>query len=279
MQMNEPGTRPLGQVALVGAGPGAADLLTLRAMRLIAEAEAVVYDHLVGAEIVELIPPGARCVYAGKESGHHALSQDEINRLLVNLGREGLRVVRLKGGDPFIFGRGGEEMAALEAAGITCEIVPGITSAAGASAATGMPLTHREHAQTLVLTTGHLKNGEVDLDWDALARPGQTIVIYMGLAALETICAELVAHGLPETTPAAVIQSATSTMQRTVAGTLANLASRVRSAGLQSPALIMVGETVAFYDPRREAEMRRKIGEKLSPGDVAAQHGMVESRL
>ncbi len=279
MQMNEPESRPPGQVALVGAGPGAADLLTLRAARLIADAEAVVYDHLVGSEIVELIPAAARRVYAGKESGHHALSQEEINRLLIRLGREGLRVVRLKGGDPFIFGRGGEEMAALEAAGIACEIVPGITSAAGAGAATGMPLTHREHAQTLVLTTGHLKNGAVDLDWDALARPGQTVVIYMGLAALETICAEMVAHGLPENTPAAVVRSATGAQQRTVAGTLGNLAQRVRTAELQPPALIMIGETVAFYDPRREAAMRRKVGQKLSLGDVAPQHGMVESRL
>lgn len=166
-----PRARGTGKVFLVGAGPGDPELLTVKAMRLICGADAVVYDHLVGEAVVALIPAGARRVYAGKEAGNHALPQHEINGLLVRLAREGHDVVRLKGGDPFIFGRGGEEMQAVQAAGIRCEIVPGITAAAGAASCTGIPLTHREHAQTLVFATGHLKDGTVDLDWPALARP------------------------------------------------------------------------------------------------------------
>ncbi len=247
-------TRTGGKVFLVGAGPGDPELLTLKAARLIATAEAVVYDHLVGPAIVELIPPGARRIYAGKESGKHALPQHEINQLLVALAREGLRVVRLKGGDPFIFGRGGEEMQALQAADLACEIVPGITAAAGAASCSGIPLTHREHAQTLVFATGHLKDGTVDLDWTALARPRQTVVIYMGLGALEIICRELVAHGLPADTPAAVIHAATTPAQRGVSSGLADLPAAVRDAAIRAPALIMIGDVVALeagaLDPR-----------------------------
>jgi uroporphyrin-III C-methyltransferase len=233
-----------GRVSLVGAGPGDPELLTLRALRRIAAAQAVVYDHLVGAAVLELIPAAARRVYAGKEAGRHALPQPEINRLLIELAEEGLEVVRLKGGDPFIFGRGGEEMQALQAAGIACEIVPGVTAAAGGAAATGIPLTHRELAQTLVFATGHLKDGTVDLDWPALARPHQTLVIYMGLSALETICRQLVAHGLPASTPAAVLQAVTTPDERLLADTLAGLPAAVRAAGIAPPALILVGEVV-----------------------------------
>ncbi|HNR61548.1 MAG TPA: uroporphyrinogen-III C-methyltransferase [Thauera sp.] len=238
----------VGKVHLVGAGPGDPELLTLRAARLIANAKAVVYDHLVGDAIVDLIPPTARRVYAGKEAGNHALPQHAINQLLVDLAREGLDVVRLKGGDPFIFGRGGEEMQAVQAAGIRCEIVPGITAAAGAASCTGIPLTHREHAQTLVFATGHLKDGTVDLDWPALARPRQTLVIYMGLGALEAICTQLIAHGLPATTPAAVIHAATTPAQCGVHSTLADLPNDVRERGIRAPALIMVGEVISI-DP------------------------------
>ncbi|MDG3064717.1 uroporphyrinogen-III C-methyltransferase [Thauera mechernichensis] len=238
----------VGKVHLVGAGPGDPELLTLRAARLIANAKAVVYDHLVGDAIVDLIPPKARRVYAGKEAGNHALPQHAINQLLVDLAREGLDVVRLKGGDPFIFGRGGEEMQAVQAAGIRCEIVPGITAAAGAASCTGIPLTHREHAQTLVFATGHLKDGTVDLDWPALARPRQTLVIYMGLGALEAICTQLIAHGLPATTPAAVIHAATTPAQCGVHSTLADLPNDVRERGIRAPALIMVGEVISI-DP------------------------------
>ncbi|TAH48587.1 MAG: uroporphyrinogen-III C-methyltransferase [Betaproteobacteria bacterium] len=235
-----------GKVWLVGAGPGDPELLTLKAARLLASADAVVYDHLVGTAILAMIPPTARRVYAGKEAGNHALPQPEINQVLVDLAREGLQVVRLKGGDPFIFGRGGEEMQAVTAAGLACEIVPGITAAAGAASTTGIPLTHREHAQTLVFATGHLKNDTVDLDWATLARPHQTVVIYMGLGALDIICRELVAHGLPEDTPAAVIHAATTAQQRGVHSTLARLPAAVREAAIRAPALIMIGEVVAL---------------------------------
>jgi uroporphyrin-III C-methyltransferase len=242
------GNRARGKVFLVGAGPGDPELLTVKAMRLIASAQVVVFDHLVGEAIVALIPPSARRVYAGKEAGNHALPQHRINQLLVDLASEGLDVVRLKGGDPFIFGRGGEEMAAALAAGLECEIVPGITAAAGAASCTGIPLTHREHAQTLVFATGHLKDDTVDLDWTALARPRQTVVIYMGLGALDIICERLIAHGLPAHTPAAVIHAATTPGQCGVHSTIARLPAAVREAGIRTPALIMIGEVVAL-DP------------------------------
>ena len=240
-----------GKVWLVGAGPGDPELLTLKAARLLASAEAVVFDHLVGDAILALIPPGARRVYAGKEAGNHALPQSEINRLLVDLAAEGLQVVRLKGGDPFIFGRGGEEMQALRLAGHACEIVPGITAAAGAGASIGIPLTHREHAQTLVFATGHLKNDTVDLDWATLARPQQTVVIYMGLGAIDIICRELVAHGLAADTPAAVIHAATTPAQHEVIATLQTLPASVRAAGMQPPALIMIGDVVRLGEVRQ----------------------------
>ena len=255
---------PSGKVWLVGAGPGDPDLLTLKAARLLASAEAVVYDHLVGPAIIDMIPPGARRVYAGKEAGNHALPQGEINQVLVDLGRDGLQVVRLKGGDPFIFGRGGEEMQAVTAAGLACEIVPGITAAAGAAASTGIPLTHREYAQTLVFATGHLKNDSVDLDWATLARPNQTVVIYMGLGALHIICRELVAHGLPADTPAAVIHAATTPQQRSVQSTLADLPAAVREAGIRAPALIMIGEVVALEGRPIASELAKAV--KSVPG-------------
>ncbi|THF65961.1 uroporphyrinogen-III C-methyltransferase [Pseudothauera nasutitermitis] len=236
-----------GRVSLVGAGPGDAELLTVRAARRIAEADALVYDHLVSDDILELVRPEAQRIYVGKEAGNHALPQEQINRLLVQLARQGLRVVRLKGGDPFIFGRGGEEMQELVEAGIHCEVVPGVTAAAGMAACTGIPLTHREHAQTLVLTTGHLKDGTVNLDWPALARPHQTVVIYMGLGALEIICAELTAHGLPADTPAAVVHAATTPRQQIVTAPLHALPASVRAAGLRTPSLIVIGPVVDLH--------------------------------
>ncbi|THF57233.1 uroporphyrinogen-III C-methyltransferase [Pseudothauera rhizosphaerae] len=236
-----------GRVSLVGAGPGDAELLTVRAARRIADADAVVYDHLVGDGILELVRPDAQLIYVGKEAGNHALPQDEINRLLVKLARQGLKVVRLKGGDPFIFGRGGEEMQELVEAGIACEVVPGVTAAAGMAACTGIPLTHRDHAQTLIFTTGHLKDGTVNLDWTALARPHQTVVIYMGLGALEIICTQLVAHGLPADTPAAVVHAATTPQQRIVTAPVRNLPASVRAAGLSTPSLIVIGPVVDLH--------------------------------
>ncbi|WP_222948150.1 uroporphyrinogen-III C-methyltransferase [Thauera sedimentorum] len=236
-----------GQVSLVGAGPGDAELLTVRAARRIAEADAIVYDHLVGDGILELARADAQRIYVGKEAGNHALPQEEINRLLVKLAGQGLSVVRLKGGDPFIFGRGGEEMQELVEAGIACEVVPGVTAASGMAACTGIPLTHRDHAQTLVFTTGHLKDGTVNLDWEALARPHQTVVIYMGLGALEIICSELIAHGLPADTPAAVVHAASTPRQRMVTSPIRSLPATVRAAGLRTPSLIVIGPVVDLH--------------------------------
>ena len=245
-----------GTVYLVGAGPGDPDLLTLRAARLLARADVVVYDHLVGADVLDLVGPGARRVYVGKERANHTLQQEDINALLARLAREHACVVRLKGGDPFVFGRGGEELQALAVLGVPFEVVPGITAACGVAAYAGIPLTHRDHAQGCLFVTGHLKDGSCDLDWTALARPRQTVVIYMGLAGLPAICERLIAHGLPPHWPAAVVEQGTLPEQRVVVATLATLAQEVQRAGLRSPCLTIVGEVVqlreqlAWFEPR-----------------------------
>ncbi|MDP2004739.1 MAG: uroporphyrinogen-III C-methyltransferase [Rubrivivax sp.] len=237
-----------GKVYLVGAGPGDAELLTLKAARLLAQADVVVYDHLVGADVLALVGPQARRLYVGKERCHHSLPQEGINQLLVRLAREGRSVVRLKGGDPFVFGRGGEELQVLAAEGIPFEVVPGITAACGVASYAGIPLTHRDYAQSCTFVTGHLKDGSCDLDWPALARPRQTVVIYMGLSGLATICARLVEHGLPASWPAAVVAHGTLAEQQVVCATLGTLADAVERAGLQSPALTLVGEVVKLRD-------------------------------
>lgn len=247
---------PAGKVHLVGAGPGDPDLLTVRAARLLAGCDVLVYDNLVSDAVLATVNPKARRIYVGKEAGNHALPQDQINSLLVNLAREGFEVVRLKGGDPYIFGRGGEEAEELVQAGIQCDVVPGITAASGISACTGMPLTHRDHARAVVFATGHLKDGSVDLDWPALARPHQTVVIYMGIGALQIICDQLIAHGLSADTPAAVIRKGTTREQVTLVSTLGDLPGAVKAARIKSPALIMVGSVVtlnARLAPQREA--------------------------
>ena len=240
--------RRAGRVILVGAGPGDPELLTLRAARLLSCAEVVVYDHLVSAGVLALVAADAQRVYAGKEAGRHAMPQAHINALLVRLARSGLEVIRLKGGDPFVFGRGGEELEELAAAGIAFEVVPGITAGCGASACAGIPLTHRDHAQSCLFVTGRTRDGQCELDWPALARPRQTVVIYMGLAALPRICERLLAHGLPATHPAAVVQQGTTREQRVVSGTLADLPGRVERARLRSPCLIIVGEVVRLRE-------------------------------
>lgn len=235
-----------GHVALVGAGPGDPELLTLRAARLIGQARVLVVDHLVSDGVLELARPGAELIYVGKESGHHTLPQEEINALLVRLGREGRQVVRLKGGDPYIFGRGGEEVEALLEAGISFEVVPGITAACGASAYAGIPLTHRDHARSVVFATGHRRAGQDALDWSVLARPQQTAVIYMGVGQLAAHCASLIDHGRGAATPAALVENATSPRQRVVTGTLETLPAIAAQAGIRPPALLIVGEVVSL---------------------------------
>ncbi|MCU0928154.1 MAG: uroporphyrinogen-III C-methyltransferase [Burkholderiaceae bacterium] len=237
-----------GRVHLVGAGPGDPELLTLRAVRLLGACDVVVYDHLVAPDVLDFVRPGAERIYVGKQRDHHTMPQAEINMLLVRRAQEGRHVVRLKGGDPFVFGRGGEEMQELAAHGVDCEVVPGITAACGVSSYAGIPLTHRDHAQSCLLVTGHLKDGSANLDWPALVRPRQTVVIYMGLSALAQICRELVAHGAAPDLPAAVVQQGTLPEQRVVTGTLATLADRVEAAGLKSPCLTIVGEVVRLHD-------------------------------
>lgn len=240
-----------GRVALVGAGPGDAELLTVKAARVLASATLVLYDHLVSSDVLALVPAGAERMYVGKESRNHSLPQEDIIALMVRLAQAGRSMVRLKGGDPYIFGRGGEEALALAAAGIVCETVPGISAAQGAAAAAGIPLTHRDHAAMLVYATGHLQGEEgertVALDWAALARPRQTVVIYMGVGTLPIICAQLVAHGLPASTPAAMIERATLPGQRNIVGTLQTLPDLCVAHGVHPPALIMIGETVALH--------------------------------
>jgi uroporphyrin-III C-methyltransferase/precorrin-2 dehydrogenase/sirohydrochlorin ferrochelatase len=239
---------PVGRVFLVGAGPGDPDLLTLRAARLLAQADVVVYDHLVGVGVLELINAQAEQIYVGKERSNHSMAQDDINALLVRQARLGRQVVRLKGGDPFVFGRGGEELQVLATHGIAFEVVPGITAACGVASYAGIPLTHRDYAQSCLFVTGHLKDGSCNLDWPALARPRQTVVIYMGLNGLADICTQLIAHGVAASMPAAVVQQGTTLDQRVVAATLADLHLRVTEAGLQSPCLIIVGEVVRLHD-------------------------------
>ena len=234
-----------GSVTLVGAGPGDPELLTLKAVRAIQQASVLLVDDLVSDDVVALAQPATRIVHVGKRGGCQSTPQSFILKLMVSEARNGERVVRLKGGDPFIFGRGGEEMDALSAAGIPCSIVPGITAATGCAAATGIPLTHRDHAQAITFVTAHRKEGDLALDWSLACRPHHTTVIYMGLSCLAEIATGLVENGLQPATPVAVIANGTTERQREITGTLADIARRVENDPLPSPALLIVGDVVA----------------------------------
>jgi len=236
-----------GIVSLVGAGPGDPDLLTIKALRALQQADVVVYDRLVSSEILALIPTGVSRIAVGKAPGHHCVPQAEINALLVSVAVKGRRVVRLKGGDPYIFGRGSEEALHLKRHGIRFEVVPGVTAAAAASAYAGIPLTHRGLSRCIHLVTGHLRDDEpLDLPWERLADPEATLAIYMGLANLDVICAQLADAGLNVATPAAAIQAGTTPDQRRVLATLATLPDAVASAGLQAPVMLVIGQVVGL---------------------------------
>lgn len=239
---------PKGEVYLVGAGPGDPELLTLKALRLMQQADVVIYDRLVSPAIMELCRRDATKIYVGKARSNHAVPQEGINALLVEYASKGQRVCRLKGGDPFIFGRGGEEIQELFAAGVPFQVVPGITAASGCSAYAGIPLTHRDYAQSVRFLTGHLKEGSPELPWDELVYQNQTLVLYMGLVGLEKICEKLIEHGQRPDMPVALISKGTTPEQKVVVGTLADIASKVEENHIQAPTLTIIGDVVSLRE-------------------------------
>ena len=267
---NADATSNKGEVFLVGGGPGDPDLLTFRALRLMQQCDVCVYDKLVSPEVMELVRRDAELIFVGKSRDQHTMAQEEINELLAKLALQGKRVLRLKGGDPFIFGRGGEEIETLMARGVPFQVVPGITAANGVSSYAGIPLTHRDYAQACLFITGHLKAGEdlitgakeltLDLDWIAMSRPRQTVVIYMGLVGIKEICEKLIEHGVAATMPVAVVQQGTTQRQKVITATLADLAEKVAAAGMKPPCLTIIGEVVKlreklnWFEPNSECQ-------------------------
>ncbi|MEH6417698.1 siroheme synthase CysG [Pseudomonas sp. CGJS7] len=243
---DKPNAPQAGSVALVGAGPGDAGLMTLRGLRVLNEADVILHDRLVSAEVLALARRDAELIEVGKQAGNHHTTQERIHQLLLEHARAGKRVVRLKGGDSFVFGRGGEELEVLADAGIAFEVVPGITAALACAAYAGVPLTHRDHAQSLRLVTAHLKDSADTLDWQALAQEKQTLAVYMGVSGLDVLRDKLIEHGRAASTPFALIENGSRRQQRVVTGTLADLAERARGHQVQSPALLIVGEVAAL---------------------------------
>ncbi len=237
-----------GEVYLVGAGPGDPDLLTFRALRLMQQADVIVHDRLVSEPVLALCRRDAERIYVGKERNYHRVPQEGINQLLVRLAKEGKRVCRLKGGDPFIFGRGGEEIDTLAEEGIPFQVVPAITAASGVSSYAGIPLTHRDYSQAVIFATGHLKDGSMNLNWTALAQPNQTVVFYMGLHGVDILCKELTAHGMPSSMPIALVQKGTTPEQKIFTGTLETMPDIVHNADIKPPTLIIVGKVVKLHE-------------------------------
>ncbi len=239
---------PVGEVYLVGTGPGDPDLLTFRALRLMQQADVVLYDRLIGDGILNLVRRDAERIYVGKLPDNHSVPQEEIGRMLIRLAQDGKRVLRLKGGDPFVFGRGGEEIEALSENGVAFQVIPGVTAAVGCASYAGIPLTHRDHAQGCMFVTGHEKDGKLNLNWESLIQPRQTVVVYMGLSSMAAITGGFIEHGADPTTPAAVIENGTRAGQRVITGTLESLPGKAKEADIKSPALIIVGSVVTLRE-------------------------------
>ncbi|MFC7413735.1 uroporphyrinogen-III C-methyltransferase [Larsenimonas suaedae] len=268
-----------GHVTLVGAGPGDPGLLTLKAVDALEAADMVVHDRLVSREILSMIRPEAQRFYVGKARSDHSVPQEDINRSLAEWAKAGYRVVRLKGGDPFVFGRGGEELEELANHGVSFEVVPGITAAIGVSSYSGIPLTHRDHAQSVRFITGHLKNGSCDLDWPTLAQPGQTLVFYMGLGTLGVICDQLIAHGAPAERPVALVEQGTTARQQVHVGTLGTMAAYADNIDIAPPTLIIVGDVVSlheklhWFDPNGSSSLGWRHGKHPTPEAAVSQQG------